>query len=922
MDNAAQRSDYPNIVAQVPPSQAVDVLNDRVRQINKLNTSVADWLRERRQLEEQYASGLKRLARKQLEECGDIGIFSVPWDALKDAAGTMADSHSTLASKIGADAETPLRDFGTNNREMQAMTTIQGNLASMARDVDRAQQKIDRLVGKGDKAETNKVASATSELDNANGQWESQAPFVFENLQAVDESRLNLLRDALTQIQTHEVDLVTRTQSGAEHCLNVLLSMQTEDEIKTFTLKAAQGRLRAERPHRPSVPTPSRAAPPSGLQTPTAAPAEDESQRSESIPDDKRRSKFLNRMGTVLKGKRGKDKAPAQLEPMSESPERKPKASPFGGSFGNRLGKSKNSTLDAPDDSSTRDRPRSPLRRGSEVMETPAGDRDVPKSPGPAEPAPQTNGVDDITPIPGPVQTGGHQGDLAGLEPPKAAVNEPEPAPEPQQDSEGFTVRPEHNDPIMQAQMDAAATGETTAPAYNVNIRDAPIQEEGGDSDAALASMANKLQAPPSTVGRSNTVRGRRGRPVSSVPSTFIPPAEETVPEPTKSPTSPSLQTPTEATTESAREMPTSPQLPTQPTSQPTSPGTAPALSPSPSGAFAPAAAGAGLGAVGGGAAGAAFSPFSSSTSPFRPESRATGDHTTDAGSIRSGRSLTSSGSQGLGKHTELHEPGLNSSIVETVSARFEDGNAVHSSLTGEIALAYHPADFSSPFGTENIKLENFSSLEKVAPNPAFITQVPEKEGEYSINLGQITKTQIAFKYQVRGDDNGSQAPLLIKPAFRIEATQASVIVNYSLNPAFDLHGRESITLSGVMLALTLEGAKATSCQSKPQGSFSRERNLIYWQLGEITLKAGAAPEKLLARFATESEATGGHVETRWEVTGEHAANLGSGLAVSMQGQGAGGEGADPFADEDASAGAWKNVQGARKLVSGTYSAK
>ena len=417
----------------------------------------------------------------------------MPWDALKDAAGTMADSHSTLASKIGADAETPLRDFGTNNREMQAMTTIQGNLASMARDVDRAQQKIDRLVGKGDKAETNKVASATSELDNANGQWESQAPFVFENLQAVDESRLNLLRDALTQIQTHEVDLVTRTQSGAEHCLNVLLSMQTEDEIKTFTLKAAQGRPRAERPHRPSVPTPSRAAPSSGLQTPAAAPAEDESQRSESIPDDKRRSKFLNRMGTVLKGKRGKDKAPAQLEPMSESPERKPKASPFGGSFGNRLGKSKNSTLDAPDDSSTRDRPRSPLRRGSEVMETPAGDRDVPKSPGPAEPAPHVNGVDDITPIPGPVQTGGHQDDLAGLEPPKAVVNEPEAAPEPQQDSEGFTVRPEHNDPIMQAQMDAAATGEATAPAYNVNIRDAPIQEEGGDSDAALASMANKL---------------------------------------------------------------------------------------------------------------------------------------------------------------------------------------------------------------------------------------------------------------------------------------------------------------------------------------------------------------------------------------------------------------------------------------------
>lgn len=239
--------------------------------------------------------------------------------------------------------------------------------------------------------------------------------------------------------------------------------------------------------------------------------------------------------------------------------------------------------------------------------------------------------------------------------------------------------------------------------------------------------------------------------------------------------------------------------------------------------------------------------------------------------------------------------------------------------MIGEIALAYNPANFSSPFGTENIRLENFSGLEKVAPNPAFINQLTDTSGEYSVNLSTLGKTQIAFKYQVRLDDAGSQAPLLIAPAFRPEATQFSVIISYSLNPAFALRGEESVTLSNVTLALTLEGAKATNCLSKPVGTFSRERNLIYWQLGDLVLKPGAAPEKLLARFATESQASSGSVEARWEIGGESALKLGSGLSVSMPGQSGA---ADPFADESAHIASWKPAPCVKKIVSGSYGAK
>lgn len=336
-----------------------------------------------------------------------------------------------------------------------------------------------------------------------------------------------------------------------------------------------------------------------------------------------------------------------------------------------------------------------------------------------------------------------------------------------------------------------------------------------------------------------------------------------------------------------------------------------PVAAPSSPGGFSP-------GAV----AASTFSPFSPSepTSPQRQAARPAqlgADLAGDGHSIRSGRSLASTGSQAH-RHPDLSETGLNSSTIESVSARFENGQLQSSSVTGEIALAYNPPDFSTPFGTDTIRLDNFASLEKIAPNPAFINPIADKDGEYTVNLASIAKTQVAFKYQTAG--GVQNAPLHITLASKIEPTQSSIIVSYSLSPSFRLStGQDTVTLSNVVLALTLDGARATSCLSKPVGTFSREKNLIFWTLGDVTLSTGGAPQKLLARFVTESEAKSGSVEARWEVAGE---GLGSGVGVSVKGDNGGAaDASDPFADEEANSG-WKEVRGAKKLASGHYVAK
>lgn len=201
-----------------------------------------------------------------------LSVFSTPWQKIVSATEAVAESHHQLAQKIEVDVERPLRDFAATNREVQAMGTISGNLAAMAKEIDTAKKKSEKLRDKGAKAQANKVAGAVAEVENATMQWESQAPYVFEKLQAVDESRLNHLRDVLTQFQTHEVDQVERNRVTAEDTLNILLNVETADEIKTFVLRMQNG----ERPQpgrKPSsISTPSRSTTTRNLAPPPSTP--------------------------------------------------------------------------------------------------------------------------------------------------------------------------------------------------------------------------------------------------------------------------------------------------------------------------------------------------------------------------------------------------------------------------------------------------------------------------------------------------------------------------------------------------------------------------------------------------------------------------------------------------------------------------
>ncbi|KAI0388794.1 Muniscin C-terminal mu homology domain-containing protein [Xylariaceae sp. FL0594] len=880
------RAEYPGLLDSLQPSQAVVVLADRVKRINKLNHEIVEWLQERRKVEEQYAQGLRRLTQFRVPNAqSELGSFQPQWDKILQSLESIATSHNLFASHLEREVETPLRLF-ESRKETQNIMTMQGNLQKVARELDEAQDKSDKLSRKGGKASAQKVDMAVSKLESVQNQWRSQAPFVFENLQAVDESRMNLLRDCLTQYGTFEGEQAQRRQVDAENFLNSLLDYSTANEIQHFVSKVTAGRPKLEKRTTTARQSSSTAPSTSGVKPPSVhTPAEDDRSDYSGPREAPTENKLRSRIGTML-GRR-RQSIHGGFGPLS------PAKGPFGrGSKGghglspmassSNLGDSTNrlgSLAEDPDHSTYQP------SRTSEVREKPSYDgtngvhsMEAARPTTGATSASQANGaralaVSDVPPPPGP--------------PPSQRDAE--------KDAEGFNVPPPSNDPISQAQREAAA--QEPEQAFKLNIQKEPVAEEDEEAKkAALSNVANSLSAMGAPARRAGTVRGRR-----DVRNTIY---------------VPSLVAENSAASPAAR-----------PAVQPPLPTT--------------------LSRLTGGSTLASDASFAA---------------TSDTQSVRSAASLNS---VSPAKHPEMHQPGLNSSLIETVSAAFEQGVAKQVKVQGEIAFSYNPADDPNPPTHIPVRIINYSLLESIGPNRIFVSNNPDHSDQFTLDVShmQSQRTNIGFTYKLHLDGSASSSerycPILLQPTWKPQGDKLGLLLQYRLNPAFKFANAGGasvkVQLHNLVLFASYEG-RASGAQTKPAGVHLKDKHIVYWRLGDLTLDPGHNGDgeewqKIVCRVVGDqgSEIRPGSVEARWEVSlpppssseGDstegvvsvarlvEAADSGKGKEVQQEEEE---EDVDPFADADADAdvgetqgqGKWVEVGVplSRKVVSGKYEAR
>lgn len=466
---------------------------------------------------------------------------------------------------------------------------------------------------------------------------------------------------------------------------------------------------------------------------------------------------------------------------------------------------------------------------------------------------------------------------------------------EPARDADGYSVPAASNDPISQAQREAAAAaggnvGEDGEHAFKLNIKNEPLQEEDPQAkQAALSNVVNTLSMGMPT-RKTGTVRGRR-----DVRSTIFAPAPPVA----------------ESSTATAASVTTATTAPT-PVSR--------------SSTFA----------------------SSSATTPTRPSavaalaSEGSVAGTSDTQSVRSATSLSSLAHL---KHIDSASPGLNTSIIETVSASFEDGGLKATHLAGEIAFSYNPTA-ESPGGTETIRIDNFALLESLGPNRIFVqhTSAPD---EFTLDTNHLQhKATVGFTFRAHDDQAAALAahcPLVIKPIWKPTGDKLGLLLQYRLNPeaksfvSAAAGQPATVVLRNVVFIASYEGARASGVQTKPSGTHLKDKHIVYWRMSELTLTD--VWSKIVCRIIGEqgAEPQPGHIDARWEYVVPAGAPSGHGTGITISRRTAGAsapveeDNADPFADEAVTSpptangngvAAWAEVPAVRQIVSGKYEAK
>lgn len=222
--------------------------------------------------------------------------------------------------------------------------------------------------------------------------------------------------------------------------------------------------------------------------------------------------------------------------------------------------------------------------------------------------------------------------------------------------------------------------------------------------------------------------------------------------------------------------------------------------------------------------------------------------------------------------------------------------------------------------------------MEAIAPNHAFVHEISdERKGEYTVNLSQLTKTAVAFRYKVNVNEASlaSHAPIIIRPSWKLQGERLGFIIEYQLNSTFS---SKPVEVNNLILIATYDGAKLAGCRAKPTCTHIKDKSLIYWRLGDVTLDSTV--RKVVGRLigAEGGEPKPGLIHAQWEIRGSPGHPLGSQLGISRLDTGKGKEkddSSDPFADESIGSPTtpgpgehWVEVESARKIVSGQYDAK
>ncbi|KAF9133108.1 hypothetical protein BGW39_010542 [Mortierella sp. 14UC] len=209
-------------------------------------------------------------------------------------------------------------------------------------------------------------------------------------------------------------------------------------------------------------------------------------------------------------------------------------------------------------------------------------------------------------------------------------------------------------------------------------------------------------------------------------------------------------------------------------------------------------------------------------------------------------------------------------SVIEKIHVHAQSGEISKMMVTGEVILNLEGTEVdpeSASVKKALLRLDQLQSLDKHVPNPAYLSPKEGTEGIYWVDLEALSQAMqqngvgqshgvVVLKYQVKTTEEDARqkmVPLMVHPAWKCEAHQTSLLINYKANAHCKLSQVQqegnNVHLSEVSFLVPVSG-DVTNVQSRPTGIWNSESSKMFWDVDNVTMSSTAPePHKLLARF-------------------------------------------------------------------------
>jgi len=797
------------------PKDGIDIVQQRLRKTQKLNDELAEYFKERAIIEDHYAKSLVKLSKKLfITEKSTLGTMMPLWNKLSDEITEIATIHAVLAQRIAEEVEKPLRGSLSNDNNLSSVKNMDLSMSKYAKEYDELQlklqkhQKIAEKAGSGKKLEdaNAKLRGYQQVVDDLKQRWAHDGTGYLEQCQAIDEKRFNVTKELIQQFERAQADQLAKRIEYADNVIVTAISLETENEINEFTAHYT--------PHLKKLTI---VAEPPAVPEPVEAPISLPAFLSEEPPvrssDDAASIQTSGRNSV----KEGAGKLKNALKSLRRRTQAGISRSNVDGTTADHAAEW--ATLDfdpnnANDVHSDHDHSYNNSNLSHSVIS-----QNEDQSEKHQNLTVDNSAAANSMPLSG-ASSMTESWSTLGMQ-----------THTPRVDEEGYSIPPPDRTPWQDAGTTTLQESEVDDNTDNSSIMSTSrirvdIMNEAVKEDAEASHALNRVATILKEKNSPNAGKRPRGRretlrinQVNNISNGSLlqfggSTSSLDIGHLNKASTSPISAEFADTHLKAA-------------TAGSSSGFISPRLNPFDH---------------------QAHSDDKGSLNPFELDSR----DTSIAIAAPDVQQMDNSSSE---------TPHVSVDIAETVHVLTKAGEVVRSVVTGEVSLTYRgPAQ--APAKPVCFKLVNTEDIERLVPNPAYLSNVDDHPGVFKLDVGMFSQAGgnpvVSLKYQIKmvGPSSTAVAPLIVQPIWKLEDNKSLLLVKYN-GSAQGLSIDESMTLENVTFMVPVDGG-VTSAQSMPACIWSMERQKLLWNLNNLSITANDEHEekKLMAKFDTQTKGT------------------------------------------------------------------